>query len=164
MLISIFDAEQARVMAEMHQEIQLLISLFILSVRILRWRVSVGMETCKLGLWAECASCCSQHFYCIAHSATLPPPGTHPFTRIRARTLQVLISFYVILYRTAMAEAQREVDKAKHFVLVIPTHVLTREVGPRWLAAAHPPHLVQASRSSPTSAVQCPFSSPARWV
>jgi hypothetical protein len=41
---------------------------------------------------------------------------------------QVLMSFYVILYRVAMAEAKSEVNKTRHFVAMIPLHVLDREV------------------------------------
>jgi hypothetical protein len=41
---------------------------------------------------------------------------------------QVLMSFYVILYRIAMAEAKSEVNKTRHFVSMIPLHVLDREV------------------------------------
>ena len=41
----------------------------------------------------------------------------------------MLLSFYVILYRTAMAEAKGEVNKTRHFVAMIPLHVLNREVG-----------------------------------
>ena len=41
----------------------------------------------------------------------------------------MLLSFYVILYRTAMAEAKSEVNKTRHFVSMIPLHILNREVG-----------------------------------
>ncbi len=40
----------------------------------------------------------------------------------------MLLSFYVILYRTAMAEAKSEVNKTRHFVSMIPLHVLNLEV------------------------------------
>jgi hypothetical protein len=49
------------------------------------------------------------------------------------------MSFYVILYRIAMAEAASEVNKTRKFVAMLPVHVLTREVPARPPPRPHQP-------------------------
>jgi hypothetical protein len=54
LLINNFNAEQRRIMAEMHQEIQLLISLFIISVLLFQCMQSVFKASflhCTLGVY-----------------------------------------------------------------------------------------------------------------
>ena len=41
---------------------------------------------------------------------------------------QVVVVFYVILFRKTMAMAMLEVDRTKAFVAMIPSHILSREV------------------------------------
>ncbi len=63
----------------------------------------------------------------------------------------MLLSFYVILYRTAMAEAKSEVNKTRHFVSMIPLHVLNREVSLSGLPFTPPARFISLLPHAPDS-------------
>ena len=42
--------------------------------------------------------------------------------------MQVIVGLYLVLFRTAVVEAKRQVLKTRAFVSMIPVHILTREV------------------------------------
>jgi hypothetical protein len=94
MLVVTFKTEMQNLLATMHQEMQLLISVFMILVLPMQ-------NNC---IWL--GGCCD--------------------TKIPA--MQVVVVFYGLLYRTAIAGTCREIEKTKAFVNMLPVQVLSRQV------------------------------------